>query len=217
VSAQNDRRKDPRAPLQVPIQVHSGFDRVQTPQSALGTTTDASSSGVGLLLRHPVSVGQIVRLELVGAARAGPFRLGGRSTRAYAVVRNVRSETEGVRVGVKFFDFVEADEPARPSPDERRRSPRYAIPVNFIVQQVHNTGAKLQEWLSVAEDLSHGGARLVACLQLNRGDLVRLRETEGGFETRAEVTHSALHSDGLVRLHLRFLDHTPDHVVPLPS
>jgi len=164
-----------------------------------------------------VSVGQIVRLELVGAARAGPFRLGGRSTRAYAVVRNVRSGAEGVRVGVKFFDFVEIDARPAPSPDERRRSQRFAVPVNFIVQQVDRSGAMLREWLSVAEDLSHGGARLVGNLPLNRGDLVLLRQTDGTFETRAEVTHSAVHSDGLVRLHLRFLDHAPDHVVPLPS
>jgi hypothetical protein len=133
-------------------------------------------------------------------------------------VRNVRADPEGHRVGVKFFDFAQGEraEP-RPSPDERRRSSRFAIPVSFVVRQVSASGAALQEWLSVAEDLSQGGARLVARFHLNRGDLVLIRETDGGFETRAEVTHAALHPDGLVRLHVMFLDHTPDHVVPFLS
>lgn len=217
---QDDRRSDPRGRLQVPIHVVSGYDRVQTPHSSLGTTTDVSASGVGLLLPHVLSVGQIVRLELPALlARAGPFRFGGRATRAYAVVRNVRADAQGHRVGVKFFDFVaDAARAPQPDPDERRRHPRFAIPINFIVQQVSGSGVTLQEWLSVAEDLSRGGARLAACLRLNSGDVVKIRETEGGFETRAEVTHAALHPDGLTRLHVRFLDdRTPDHVVPLPS
>lgn len=215
-----DRRRDARFPLELPIQVRSGYDRVQTPQAAFATTADASASGISLILPQPLSVGQIVRVELLApVARAGPYRLGGRATSAYAVVRNVQAQASGHRIGVKFFDFLGRDEPVpRPRPEERRRHPRFAIPVHFIVQQSSGERATLQEGLSVAEDVSRGGAQLAACFRLRKGDIVLIRETEGDFETRAEVTDSTLHADGLARLHVKFLDgHCPEHVVPMPA
>lgn len=210
----HDRRADPRLSLQLPIRVQSGYDRVQTPQATLATTTDASLNGVGLLLDHPLAVGQIVRLELPAPlARAGPILLGGRYARAYGVVRNVLAQQAGRhRVGVKFFDFLETESRPQAHPDERRRFPRFPIPIHFIVEQASPTRAAL----SVAENLSRGGAQLAACLSLKRGDVVRIYQTEGGFDTRAEVTHAASQPDGLVRLHVKFLDgKVPEHVVPL--
>ena len=213
--SKQDRRADARMSVQLPIRVHSGYDRVQTPQATLATITDASLRGVGLLVDHPLAVGQIVRLELPAPLpRGGPFLLGGRSVRAYGVVRNVRAPgAEGHRVGVSFYDFLETEEPRpRARPDERRRFPRYAIPVHFVVEQASPARAAL----SVAEDLSRGGAQLSVCLSLKRGDVVRISQTEGGFETRAEITHAAAQPDGLMRLHVKFLDgQVPEHVVPL--
>jgi PilZ domain len=213
--SKQDRRAHSRVSVELPIRLNSGYDRVQTPQATLATITDASLSGLGLLVDHPLAVGQIVRLELPAPLpRAGPFLLGGRSVRAYGVVRNVRERRSGDhRVGVKFFDFVEFQD-ARPPErrDERRRFPRYAIPVHFVVEQASPKRAAL----SVAEDLSRGGAQLSICLSLKKGDVVRLSQTEGGFETRAQVTHVATRPDGLVRLHVKFLDgKVPAHVVPL--
>jgi hypothetical protein len=200
--------------LELPIRVQSGYDRVQTPQATLATTTDASLSGIGLLLDHSLVVGQIVRLELLAPlASAGPILLGGRSARAYGVVRNVQAQQEGRhRVGVKFFDFLEPDTRSPPAqPDERRRFPRFPIPIHFIVEQ----SSTRQAALSVAENLSRGGAQLAACLSLQPGDVVRISQTEGGFETRAVVTHAAAQPDGLVRVHVRFLDgKVPEHLIP---
>ena len=72
-----------------------------------------------------------------------------------------------------------------------------------------------QAALSVAENLSQGGAQLAACLSLQPGDVVRIRQTEGGFETRAVVTHTSARPDGLVRVHVRFLDgKVPEHLIP---
>jgi hypothetical protein len=169
------------------------------------------------VLDHSLAVGQIVRLELLAPlASAGPILLGGRSLRAYGVVRNVRPQQEGLhRVGVKFFDFLDSEgRRPRAQPDERRRFPRFPIPVHFIVEQTSSRRAAL----SVAENLSRGGAQLAACLSLKAGDVVRICQTEGGFETRAEVTHASAQPDGLVRVHLRFLDgNVPEHVVPALS
>ena len=81
-----------------------------------------------------------------------------------------------------------------------------------MVEQASPTRAAL----SVAEDLSRGGAQLSVCLTLKKGDVVRISQTEGGFETRAQVTHVATGPDGLVRLHVKFLDgKVPAHLVPL--
>jgi hypothetical protein len=50
---------------------------------------------------------------------------------------------------------------------------------------------------------------------LQPGDVVRISQTEGGFETRAVVTHAAAQPDGLVRVHVRFLDgKVPEHLIP---
>jgi hypothetical protein len=215
----DERRKDERFRLQLPLRVHSGYDRVQTPRSVLATTADASASGISLILPQALAVGQIVRLELLApVVRAGPYRLGGRATSAYAVVRNVEAQEDGHRMGVKFFDFLGSEDTVpRPRPEERRRHPRFPIPVHFIVQQISGERATLRQGLSVAEDLSRGGAQLAACFRLRQGDIVLIRETEGGFETRAEITHAAPHADGLARLHVKFLDgHCPEHVVPMP-
>jgi hypothetical protein len=199
--------------LELPIRVQSGYDRVQTPHATLATTTDASLSGLGLLLDHSLVVGQIVRLELLSPlAHAGPILLGGRSARAYGVVRNIQSQEGLHRVGVKFFDFLDPERRGpRAQPDERRRFPRYPLPIHFIVEQ----SSTRQAALSVAENLSQGGAQLAACLSLQPGDVVRIRQTEGGFETRAVVTHASAQPDGLVRVHVRFLDgKVPEHLIP---
>ena len=66
--SKQDRRAHSRVSVELPIRLNSGYDRVQTPQATLATITDASLSGLGLLVDHPLAVGQIVRLELPAPA-----------------------------------------------------------------------------------------------------------------------------------------------------
>lgn len=210
-----ERRQDPRVELHLLVRVRGGDEADGTPWSEITTTTDASAGGIGLLLDHPLAVGQVVQLDVLTPL---PKRLGvpeATTHPLYGVVRSAVPEGDAGRVGVMFLErHVDLD--PREAEGDRRRSERFPIRVNFIVQQVDAAGVTIKEGLSVAEDISRGGAQLLAALSLKPGDVVRLREVGGAFETRAEITRTWVDDEGLRRLHLRFLDgRSPDHVVPI--
>lgn len=94
-------------------------------------------------------------------------------------------------------------------PPERRAHPRYPKFMNLTLQQVDEWGAVLQEELTVADNVSRGGAHVFTTLDFSKGDVILLQEAGGGFATRAEVRAVLDGKDGIVRLHLRFLDRQP--------
>jgi len=90
--------------------------------------------------------------------------------------------------------------------DERRSHPRIQLFLNFTMQEVDEWGAVLQEELTVADNLSKGGAHVKTTLDFSEGDVVLLQEAGGGFATRAAVRAVVVGEDGVDRLHLQFLD-----------
>jgi hypothetical protein len=50
---------------------------------------------------------------------------------------------------------------------------------------------------------------VLTTLDFSKGDVILLREADGDFATRAEVRGVLPGEHGIVRLHLRFLDHEP--------
>jgi hypothetical protein len=97
---------------------------------------------------------------------------------------------------------------------ERRTHRRVDIFVNFTIQQVDEWGAVLQEELTVADNVSRGGARVMTSLDFMKGDTILVQEAGGGFATRAEIRDVRKGPDGIRRLHLRFLDRpTPDRML----
>jgi hypothetical protein len=96
--------------------------------------------------------------------------------------------------------------PSREFPNERRSTPRVELFVNFVIQQVDEWGAVLQEELTVADNVGKGGARVMTTLAFNEGSVVLLQEAGGGFATRAEVRGVTRDRSGTGRLHLHFLD-----------
>jgi hypothetical protein len=106
----------------------------------------------------------------------------------------------------------EVEEP--PDPNGRRRSERFELLVNLLLQQADEWGEILREELTVTDNLSEGGARVRTTLELKPGDVVCVKETEGSFEGRAQVRGASLGPDGIRRLHLKFLDgKAPRHLV----
>ena len=91
-------------------------------------------------------------------------------------------------------------------PEDRRVSPRVQLFVNFTIQLVDEWGAVLQEELTVADNISRGGARVMTSLGFHAGDVLLLQEAGGGFATRAEVRATTKVQPTVDRLHLRFLD-----------
>jgi hypothetical protein len=138
----------------------------------------------------------------------------------YAIVRSAVADSRGRRVGVKFFEGVEGlMPPAAPAPppgtEDRRARERYVTSVHFVTQRIDEYGVVLVEALTVAENISRGGAQLLAPMQVVRGDTVLLHEAGGSFQSCAEVRNAFVDEDGLRRLNVMFLDgRSPGHLFP---
>jgi hypothetical protein len=96
--------------------------------------------------------------------------------------------------------------PSRDVPHDRRDTPRVELFVNFTIQQVDEWGAVLQEELTVADNVSRGGARVMTTLKFQVGDVILLQEAGGGFATRAEIRGLTQTHPAAERLHLQFMD-----------
>jgi hypothetical protein len=104
--------------------------------------------------------------------------------------------------------------PTTRSSNERRSSGRTEVFVNFTIQLVDEWGAVLQEELTVADNVSRGGARVMTTLSFKKGDVVLLQEAGGGFATRAEVRGVSKAQPTIERLHLQFIDRqAPDRLL----
>jgi len=104
--------------------------------------------------------------------------------------------------------------PTTQVPSDRRGAPRVQIFVNFTLQLVDEWGAVLQEELTVADNVSRGGARVMTSLAFQQGDILLLQEAGGGFATRAEVRAVTKVQPTVDRLHLHFLDRqAPDRLL----
>jgi hypothetical protein len=115
-----------------------------------------------------------------------------------------------------WFTPLDEDAPASRAaePDERRLHPRFEMFLNFTMQQVDEWGAVLQEELTVADNLSRGGAHVKTTLDFSEGDVLLLQEAGGGFATRAMIRAVVEGADGIARLHLKFLDRqAPDRLL----
>jgi hypothetical protein len=104
--------------------------------------------------------------------------------------------------------------PEAPDGRERRQHPRLNLFVNFTLQQVDEWGVVLQEELTVADNVSRGGAHVMTTLDFAVGDVILIQEAGGGFATRTEVRGLGKGPDGIGRLHLKFLDRlAPDRLL----
>jgi hypothetical protein len=107
-----------------------------------------------------------------------------------------------------------AFQPSSEVPKDRRSHPRTDLFVNFTIQLVDEWGVVLQEELTVADNISRGGARVMTTLQFQIGDIVLLQEASGGFATRAQVRGISNAQPSIDRLHLQFIDRqAPDRML----
>ena len=281
--------------LAIPVRVQ-GFNADGTTWEEMSQTDDLSMGGAGVLLKRDVELGQVLFLNLPMPKRLRQYDLNDASYRVYALVRGIRHQHDGHRVGVMFFGkfpprgfherpaarfllpsdtltgmpagMVRSEFPpvggdrtpgppptgpqapvagtpavshtppagtpaagtpaARPVPRpaapavipdapggrERRQHPRVNLFINFTLQQVDEWGAVLQEELTVADNVSKGGAHVMTTLDFGVGDIVLMQEAGGGFATRAEVRALGKGPDGIGRLHMKFLDRlAPDRLL----
>jgi hypothetical protein len=104
--------------------------------------------------------------------------------------------------------------PTSEVPRDRRGAPRVDLFVNFTIELVDEWGAVLQEELTVADNVSRGGARVMTSLRFEPGEILLLQEAGGGFATRAEIRGITRVQATVDRLHLRFVDRqAPDRLL----
>jgi hypothetical protein len=90
--------------------------------------------------------------------------------------------------------------------DPRRRHGRFDVFVGFTIQPEGGDEDEPVSELAVSENVGHGGARFRTSLDLGLGSIVTVRETESGFEARAEVRNTFVGPDGVRRINVMFLD-----------
>jgi hypothetical protein len=218
-----ERRKQARIPLKLPVRVQ-GRDADSTAWDEVATTADASAGGLALVLQRPVRVGQCLHLALPLPKRYRQHDLSDQSYRVYVIVRSVFGSIPPARVGVLFFGknpprgasgslpselFLMSGDP---HPEERRRFPRFEVRLRVTVERPDG-GHSVEE--ALAENLSKWGAQVRTALPVSRGEMVKVSESKGRYDSRAEIRNVNIGSDGAVRLSLLFLDGpVPDELLP---
>ena len=220
-----DRRKLGRVPLKIPVRVQ-GRDADGAAWNEMATTADASGGGLGLVLNHPVRLGQCLHLALPLPKR---FRLHDptdQSYRVYVLVRSVFGSIPPARVGVLFLgkhpprgasDPLPQEVflmPSDPKPSDRRQFPRHEVRLCVTLGRPEMPGTARSEE-TVAENLSRWGALVKTALPVAKGEMVLVNECAGRYRSRAEIRNVSIGTDGTVRLNLLFLDGpVPDELLP---
>lgn len=182
---------------------------------------DASATGVGLVLKQPVRVGQVLYLALPLPQRFRQYDLAEPSYRVWALVR--RRSGNPPRLGLLFIS-KQPPKGAEALPTERLFMPgdprpvaadRYVFQVVLRLEAEYAPGGVAREQRALAENVTTRKAEVKASLPVGRGAILTVAEVDGDFRTRAEVKSISIEKDGQARLTLTFLDEPlPDRLLP---
>jgi hypothetical protein len=209
------RRSEDRTALSIALRV-MGTNVDGTTWEEITASSDLSKRGLSCTLKKKVKKGHLV---LIACAMPKVFRkhdLNEASYRVYALIRAVAPEGTVYRVGVLFLGKnPPRDHEKQPGgiylmpgdePPDRRHITRYTVFLTLRVTRTNAGGATPDKELTVAEDLSAGGARVPTALPIAKGEVVLVEEVGGDFMSRAEVRNTFLGPDKIARLNLKFLD-----------
>ena len=119
----------------------------------------------------------------------------------------------------KRYDIVPAEDPnglwvlVEPQtksilrPEDERDETRYTIQVNVQIETTDLQGNVISREETVTENISHHGASILTSLNVERGRFVRVKNLDKGDSAIAVVRGKRKGGDGIMRLHLEFIDH----------
>jgi len=207
-------------PLSLPVRVQ-GHDLDGKAWDEMTSSADASHNGASFLLKHSITVHQVVQLSLPLPKSFRRYSIAEQSYRVYALVRDVRAAGAGARVGVLFLGknppkgyegnpgglfLLPHDVP--PAPKERRQFQRIEnLFVNLKLRSVIEGEGREEK--TFAENMGKGGARVMTTFQLAKGEVIEIEELGGHFKTRAEICNVYVGKDKIARINLHFLDEAP--------
>jgi hypothetical protein len=215
----NERRKDRRMQLSVPVRVQ-GHTAEGQGWDEMTTCEDASYGGASFNLKQHTPVpGQVLLLSLPLPKNFRSYSLSDASYNTYALVRSVVAAWPAGRVGVMFigrtppkgFDqnpggrYLLPTDP-KPAPKERRKHKRVDVFVNLRLLIVDPAGRTLREEQTVTENLSRGGVRVMTSLPLSKGEHVVVEDLARTFRASAQIASLFIGKDGVPRLNLQFLN-----------
>ena len=201
------KRRDARVGLRIPVRAQ-GYDASGKAWEEVTKSLDASPRGVAFVIKHAVEVGQVLQVTLPLPRQFRSHDHTATTYRTHAVVASAVKVAAGSRVGAAFLG-KEAPEgygekPADRGGRERRRGKRGSLRLKVHLRfDQPQDGVRLET--TALEDFSAHGAQVQSRHNPKLGQTLEIDESEGVFKARAEVRGSYLGSDGIRRLHLRFL------------
>jgi hypothetical protein len=164
---------------------------------------DASATGVGVLLKRPVRVGQVLYLALPLPQRFRQYDLTEPSYRVYALVRGRRAGNPP-RLGLLFIG-KQPPKGAETLPTELFFMPgdprpvaadRHMIQLTLRLEAENAAGGVAQEQRALADNVTARTAEVKAGLPVGKGAILTVAEVDGEFRTRAEVRAISIDKDG---------------------
>lgn len=120
----------------------------------------------------------------------------------------------------KLYDLADREDgglwqlvEANTNPDESdlpaylRRHTRFAIPESLLIEMLDENGDVVASEVSVTENISIGGASVFTSFDVGNGAFLRVKSQVHDLSIISIVRGRHLGADGIVRLHLEFIDH----------
>lgn len=110
--------------------------------------------------------------------------------------------------GHGFWHLAPADLTADDSqlPKDLRKQTRFHIPEALLLEKVDEVGNVLESETTVTENISLGGAAVLTSLQAEAGTFFRVTSERFDVTILSVVRGSRIGPDGILRLHLEFID-----------
>lgn len=88
-----------------------------------------------------------------------------------------------------------------------RRHTRFSIPETLLVEMLDENGDVATSEVTVTENISVGGAAIFTSFDVRDGAFLRVKSERHGLSIISIVRGRHIGPDGIVRLHLEFIDH----------
>ena len=92
-------------------------------------------------------------------------------------------------------------------PGYLRRHTRFAIPESLLLEMLDENGDVAASEISVTENISLGGAAVFTSFNVAPGAFLRVKSERHDLSIISIVRGKRIGDDGIIRLHLEFIDH----------
>jgi hypothetical protein len=92
-------------------------------------------------------------------------------------------------------------------PGSLRRHTRFAIPESLLLEMLDENGDVAASEISVTENVSLGGAAVFTSFNVEPGAFLRVKSERHNVSIISIVRGKRIGKDGIIRLHLEFIDH----------